>query len=195
MLQKRLCSPCWEVRDSSLEFLTQMTRRWGGECWVGGGPGSAHWLSLVGFGKQSTMAALGEAREEAAGSGLSHSHLWPLGPPGQAGFRHALLASEVPRLTEQLLRDPESYVRASAVTAMGQLSSQGLCVPSAGPEHPGGQQVGGGGSPGSCLDAQGPVGWPPSVGQSGSRVPSHTFPESLALLPSTLSLDTRANGG
>ncbi|XP_044088787.1 BRCA1-associated ATM activator 1 isoform X2 [Neovison vison] len=88
VLQKRLCSPCWEVRDSSLEFLTQMTRRWG----------------------------------------------------GQAGFRHALLASEVPRLTEQLLRDPESYVRASAVTAMGQLSSQGLCVPSAGPEHPGGQQ-------------------------------------------------------
>lgn len=88
VLQKRLCSPCWEVRDSGLEFLTQMTRRWG----------------------------------------------------GQAGFRHALLASEVPRLTEQLLRDPESYVRASAVTAMGQLSSQGLCVPPAGPEHPGSQQ-------------------------------------------------------
>ncbi|XP_022356900.1 BRCA1-associated ATM activator 1 isoform X3 [Enhydra lutris kenyoni] len=88
VLQKRLCSPCWEVRDSGLEFLTQMTRRWG----------------------------------------------------GQAGFRHALLASEVPRLTEQLLRDPESYVRASAVTAMGQLSSQGLCVPPASPEHPGGQQ-------------------------------------------------------
>ncbi|XP_035957596.1 integrator complex assembly factor BRAT1 isoform X5 [Halichoerus grypus] len=88
VLQKRLCSPCWEVRDSSLEFLTQMTRHWG----------------------------------------------------GQAGFRHALLASEVPKLTEQLLRDPESYVRASAVTAMGQLSSQGLCVPPAGPEHPGGPQ-------------------------------------------------------
>nr|XP_025719508.1 BRCA1-associated ATM activator 1 isoform X2 [Callorhinus ursinus] len=88
VLQKRLCSPCWEVRDSGLEFLTQMTRHWG----------------------------------------------------GQAGFRHALLASEVPKLTEQLLRDPESYVRASAVTAMGQLSSQGLCVPPAGPEHPGGQQ-------------------------------------------------------
>ncbi|XP_045848992.1 BRCA1-associated ATM activator 1 isoform X2 [Meles meles] len=88
VLQKRLCSPCWEVRDSGLEFLTQMTRRWG----------------------------------------------------AQAGFRHALLASEVPRLTEQLLRDPESYVRASAVTAMGQLSSQGLCVSPAGPEHPGGQQ-------------------------------------------------------
>nr|XP_055196967.1 LOW QUALITY PROTEIN: BRCA1-associated ATM activator 1 [Nyctereutes procyonoides] len=88
VLQKRLCSPCWEVRDSGLEFLTQMTRHWG----------------------------------------------------GQAGFRHALLASEVPKLTEQLLRDPESYVRASAVTVMGQLSSQGLHVTPVSPEHPGGQQ-------------------------------------------------------
>uniref|UniRef100_A0A452TP28 BRCA1 associated ATM activator 1 n=1 Tax=Ursus maritimus TaxID=29073 RepID=A0A452TP28_URSMA len=88
VLQKRLCSPCWEVRDSGLEFLTQMTGRWG----------------------------------------------------GQAGFRHALLASEVPKLTEQLLRDPESYVRASAVAATGQLSSQGLCISPASPEHPGGQQ-------------------------------------------------------
>ncbi|XP_045669298.1 BRCA1-associated ATM activator 1 isoform X2 [Ursus americanus] len=86
--QKRLCSPCWEVRDSGLEFLTQMTGRWG----------------------------------------------------GQAGFRHTLLASEVPKLTEQLLRDPESYVRASAVAATGQLSSQGLCISPASPEHPGGQQ-------------------------------------------------------
>lgn len=149
MLQKRLCSPCWEVRDSSLEFLTQMTRHWGGECWAGGGLASAHRLSLGGFGKQTTEAPLGEAREEAAGSGLGHSRLWPLGPPGQAGFRHALLASEVPKLTEQLLRDPESYVRASAVTAMGQLSSQGLCVPPAGPEHQGGPQVGAGGARGS----------------------------------------------
>uniref|UniRef100_A0A452Q8H0 BRCA1 associated ATM activator 1 n=1 Tax=Ursus americanus TaxID=9643 RepID=A0A452Q8H0_URSAM len=88
VLQKRLCSPCWEVRDSGLEFLTQMTGRWG----------------------------------------------------GQAGFRHTLLASEVPKLTEQLLRDPESYVRASAVAATGQLSSQGLCISPASPEHPGGQQ-------------------------------------------------------
>ncbi|XP_019648547.2 BRCA1-associated ATM activator 1 isoform X2 [Ailuropoda melanoleuca] len=88
VLQKRLCSPCWEVRDSGLEFLTQMTGRWG----------------------------------------------------GQASFRHALLASEVPKLTEQLLRDPESYVRASAVAATGQLSSQGLCVSPASPEHLGGQQ-------------------------------------------------------
>ncbi|XP_039082067.1 BRCA1-associated ATM activator 1 isoform X2 [Hyaena hyaena] len=88
VLPKRLCSPCWEVRDSSLEFLTQMTRRWG----------------------------------------------------GQASFRRVLLASEVPELTEQLLRDPESYVRASAVSAMGQLSSQGLCVTPASPEHPEAQQ-------------------------------------------------------
>uniref|UniRef100_G3WFG5 BRCA1 associated ATM activator 1 n=1 Tax=Sarcophilus harrisii TaxID=9305 RepID=G3WFG5_SARHA len=75
ILQKRLCSPCWEVRDSALEFLTQLTKHWG----------------------------------------------------GRAGFRQALLSSEVPELAEDLLRDPESYVRASAVTAMGQLSSRGLC--------------------------------------------------------------------
>ena len=74
---------------------------------------------------------------------------WTL--PGQAGFRHALLASEVPKLTEQLLRDPESYVRASAVTVMGQLSSQGLHVTPVSPEHPGGQQVGGYGSPGQVA--------------------------------------------
>ncbi|XP_004629669.1 BRCA1-associated ATM activator 1 isoform X2 [Octodon degus] len=74
VLQKRLCSPCWEVRDSALEFLTHLTACWGGE----------------------------------------------------ADFREVLLASEVPKLTWQLLRDPESYVRASAVTAMGRLSSQGL---------------------------------------------------------------------
>ncbi|XP_029804476.1 BRCA1-associated ATM activator 1 isoform X8 [Suricata suricatta] len=88
VLPKRLCSPCWDVRDSGLEFLTQTVRRWG----------------------------------------------------GQAGFRHALLASEVPELTEQLLRDPESYVRASAVAAMGQLSSRGLHIIPASPGHPGAQQ-------------------------------------------------------
>ncbi|XP_066868825.1 BRCA1-associated ATM activator 1 isoform X3 [Kogia breviceps] len=88
VLQKRLCSPCWEVRDSGLEFLTQMTRHWG----------------------------------------------------GQAGFRQALLASEVPELTMQLLRDPESYVRASAVTATGQLSSWGLRATPASPERPGAEQ-------------------------------------------------------
>ncbi|XP_028355358.1 BRCA1-associated ATM activator 1 isoform X4 [Physeter macrocephalus] len=88
VLQKRLCSPCWEVRDSGLEFLTQMTRQWG----------------------------------------------------GRTGFRQALLASEVPELTRQLLRDPESYVRASAVTATGQLSGWGLRATPASPERPGAQQ-------------------------------------------------------
>nr|XP_020748255.1 BRCA1-associated ATM activator 1 [Odocoileus virginianus texanus] len=88
VLQKRLCSPCWEVRDSGLEFLTQMTRRWG----------------------------------------------------GQAGFRQTLLASEVPKLASQLLQDPESYVRASAVAAAGQLSSQGLLAAPSSPEHPAGPQ-------------------------------------------------------
>ncbi|KAJ7401949.1 BRCA1-associated ATM activator 1 [Pitangus sulphuratus] len=70
VLQKRLCSPCWEVRDSSLEFLTAMIK-----C----------------------------MRD-------------------QDGFRQCLLSSEVPRLTENLLEDPESYVRASAVTAVGHLA-------------------------------------------------------------------------
>ncbi|NXG70234.1 BRAT1 protein, partial [Baryphthengus martii] len=70
VLQKRLCSPCWEVRDSSLEFLTDMIKR------------------------------------------LSD----------QDEFRQSLLSSEVPRLTENLLEDPESYVRASAVTAVGHLA-------------------------------------------------------------------------
>ncbi|XP_017495411.3 BRCA1-associated ATM activator 1 isoform X3 [Manis javanica] len=88
VLQKRLCSPCWEVRDSSLEFLTQMVQHWG----------------------------------------------------GQAGFRLALHTSEVPELAMQLLQDPESYVRASAVTTAGQLSSWGLYAAPPSPEHPGGQQ-------------------------------------------------------
>lgn len=26
VLQKRLCSPCWEIRDSSLEFLTDLIK-------------------------------------------------------------------------------------------------------------------------------------------------------------------------
>ncbi|XP_030788394.1 BRCA1-associated ATM activator 1 isoform X1 [Rhinopithecus roxellana] len=82
VLQKRLCHPCWEVRDSALEFLTQLSRHWG----------------------------------------------------GQADFRCVLLASEVPELARQLLQDPESYVRASAVTATGQLSSWGLHAPTS-PEH------------------------------------------------------------
>ncbi|NWX11985.1 BRAT1 protein, partial [Aegotheles bennettii] len=70
VLQKRLCSPCWEVRDSSLEFLTDMIK------------------------------CLRDQDE----------------------FRQSLLSSEVPRLTENLLKDPESYVRASAVTAVGHLA-------------------------------------------------------------------------
>lgn len=53
---------------------------------------------------------------------------------GQADFRQMLQASEVPPLARQLLRDPESYVRASAVIAVGQLSSGGLWA------HPGDQQ-------------------------------------------------------
>ncbi|OXB67567.1 hypothetical protein ASZ78_004685 [Callipepla squamata] len=37
-------------------------------------------------------------------------------------FRQSLLSSEVPKLAENLLDDPESYVRASAVTAVGHLA-------------------------------------------------------------------------
>ncbi|XP_075623514.1 integrator complex assembly factor BRAT1 isoform X1 [Balearica regulorum gibbericeps] len=70
VLQKRLCSPSWEVRDSSLEFLTVLIK------------------------------CLRDQDE----------------------FRQSLLSSEVPRLTENLLEDPESYVRASAVTAVGHLA-------------------------------------------------------------------------
>ncbi|NWH62590.1 BRAT1 protein, partial [Geococcyx californianus] len=70
VLQKRLCSPCWEVRDSSLEFITDLTE-----------------------------------------------HL-----RGYDVFMQLLLSSEVPRLIENLLEDPEGYVRASAVTAFGQLA-------------------------------------------------------------------------
>ncbi|XP_035757218.1 BRCA1-associated ATM activator 1 [Egretta garzetta] len=70
VLQKHLCSPCWEVRDSSLEFVTEMIK----------------YLQ-------------------------DHDE-----------FRQSLLSSEVPRLTESLLEDPESYVRASAVIAVGHLA-------------------------------------------------------------------------
>lgn len=48
--------------------------------------------------------------------------LWTCVFTEQDGFRQVLFSSEVPGLTEDLLRDPESYVRASAVAAMGQLS-------------------------------------------------------------------------
>ncbi|KAH0517834.1 BRCA1-associated ATM activator 1 [Microtus ochrogaster] len=88
ILQKRLCSPCWEVRDSALEFLTHLIRHWG----------------------------------------------------GQADFREALRSSEVPAFAHQLLQDPESYVRASAVGAAGQLSTRGLQAAPTSPENPQAQQ-------------------------------------------------------
>ncbi|XP_006889674.1 PREDICTED: BRCA1-associated ATM activator 1 [Elephantulus edwardii] len=84
-VQKRLCSPCWEVRDSCLEFLGHLTTHWG----------------------------------------------------GQPSFQQALLASDVPELTQQLLQDPEGYVRASAVVTVGHLSTWGLQTTR---EHPGAQQ-------------------------------------------------------
>lgn len=67
--------------------------------------------------------------------------VWHLTPPGQADFREALRSSEVPTLALQLLQDPESYVRASAVGAAGQLSSQGLQAAPASPENSQAQQV------------------------------------------------------
>ncbi|XP_074867012.1 integrator complex assembly factor BRAT1 isoform X2 [Carettochelys insculpta] len=76
VLQKRLCSPCWEVRDSTLEFLTFLV-------------------------KHLRDCSIFTEEEQ---------------------FRQVLFSSEVPKLTEALLEDPESYVRASAVMAMGQLS-------------------------------------------------------------------------
>lgn len=83
--------------------------------------------------------------------------------PGQAGFRHALLASEVPELAEQLLQDPESYVRASAVTAVGLLSGRGLHAARGGPGPPGGLQV----SPAWALGARPLSGTsPPSLSHS-----------------------------
>ncbi|XP_067317948.1 BRCA1-associated ATM activator 1-like [Anolis sagrei] len=70
VLQKRMCSPSWEVRDSALEFLTLVMKDLKGRQW----------------------------------------------------FWEALLLSEVPALAESLLDDPESYVRATAVKALGQFS-------------------------------------------------------------------------
>ncbi|KAJ8246105.1 hypothetical protein GJAV_G00263700 [Gymnothorax javanicus] len=68
IMQKRLCSIQWEVRDSSLEFLTGLT---------------------------------------------SHFH-------SNRSYCEMLLSSGVPDLAFTLLRDPESYVRASAIFALGQ---------------------------------------------------------------------------
>ncbi|XP_028562012.2 integrator complex assembly factor BRAT1 [Podarcis muralis] len=70
VLQKRMHSPSWEVRDSALEHLTQAMKRLRGQEWS--------WQEL--------------------------------------------LSSEVLPLAEGLLADPESYVRASAVEALGQFS-------------------------------------------------------------------------
>ncbi|KAL2765968.1 BRCA1-associated ATM activator 1 isoform 1 [Daubentonia madagascariensis] len=150
VLQKRLCSPCWEVRDSALEFLTQLSRHWG----------------------------------------------------GQADFRHVLLTSEVPELTWQLLQDPESYVRASAVTAMGELSSQGLHVATpTSPEHPEAQQMStrrvGGQLPGMALEGARAVcgprlcGWGqsptvPKVLSWQPRPPQPHRPSSPTLCPQSL---------
>ncbi|XP_061456310.1 BRCA1-associated ATM activator 1 isoform X2 [Rhineura floridana] len=70
VLQKRICSPSWEVRDSAVEYLTQVMKHLRGQEW----------------------------------------------------FWQELLPSEVLPLAEGLLDDPESYVRASAVEALGQFS-------------------------------------------------------------------------
>ncbi|KAJ8372849.1 hypothetical protein AAFF_G00276220 [Aldrovandia affinis] len=67
VLKKRLCDMRWEVRDSSLEFLAQLT-----------------------------------------------SHF-----QGNPSYSETLLSSGIPDLSLTLLKDPESYVRASAVFALG----------------------------------------------------------------------------
>ncbi|XP_069066056.1 BRCA1-associated ATM activator 1 isoform X2 [Pleurodeles waltl] len=69
VLQKRLCSPAWETRDSALEFLTHLIRH------------------------------------------LKDHH----------GFQQIVFLEEVKELVWDLLKDPISYVRASAVSTLGQL--------------------------------------------------------------------------
>ncbi|XP_068100564.1 BRCA1-associated ATM activator 1 [Hyperolius riggenbachi] len=71
VLFKRLCSPCWEVRDSTLEFITHL------------------------------MDGIKEHRE----------------------FLHVLHTCGLLQLVLDLVKDPESYVRASAVTCVGQIAS------------------------------------------------------------------------
>ncbi|XP_077305282.1 integrator complex assembly factor BRAT1 [Lithobates pipiens] len=71
VLMKRLCSPCWEVRDSTLEFITH----------------------LLSFDKEH-----GDVLQTLSSSGLL-------------------------QLAVDLLKDPESYVRASAVTCMGHIAN------------------------------------------------------------------------
>ncbi|XP_078518820.1 integrator complex assembly factor BRAT1 [Lissotriton helveticus] len=70
VLQKRLCSPAWETRDSALEFITHLITH------------------------------------------LKEHHR----------FQQILLLEEVKELVWDLLKDPVSYVRASAVSTLGQLS-------------------------------------------------------------------------
>ncbi|XP_073504252.1 BRCA1-associated ATM activator 1 [Phyllobates terribilis] len=69
VITKRLCSPTWEVRDTTLEFIT------------------------------SIMAAV----------------------KGCADVVQVLISSGLPQLLLDLLKDPERYVRASAVTCVGQI--------------------------------------------------------------------------
>ncbi|XP_069590443.1 BRCA1-associated ATM activator 1 [Ranitomeya imitator] len=69
VITKRLCSPTWEVRDTTLEFIT------------------------------SIMAAV----------------------KGRADVVQVLISSGLPQLVLDLMKDPESYVRASAVTCVGQI--------------------------------------------------------------------------
>lgn len=134
VLQKRLCSPSWEVRDSGLEFLGQVARQLGGECPVLE-VGLMPPFQEQAFCPPSTPVTIPCPWEQLTAASPRHRPCCC--PPGQASFRQALLASEVPALAHQLLRDPESYVRASAVTAVGQLYFGGLH------SAPGGPQVGG----------------------------------------------------
>ncbi|XP_053558595.1 BRCA1-associated ATM activator 1 [Bombina bombina] len=71
VLMKRLCSPSWEIRDSTLEFLTHLTNVF---------------------------------------NVTEHDR-----------FKQVFTFSGIPRLVLDLLKDPESYVRASAVSCMGQI--------------------------------------------------------------------------
>ncbi|KAG8557846.1 hypothetical protein GDO81_016749 [Engystomops pustulosus] len=70
-MMKRLCSPFWEVRDTTLEFITNITATFG----------------------------------------------------GHADVAQVLSEGGIPHLVLDLLKDPESYVRASAVTCMGKITS------------------------------------------------------------------------
>ncbi|XP_040296812.1 BRCA1-associated ATM activator 1 isoform X1 [Bufo bufo] len=69
VIMKRLCSPSWEVRDTTLEFITNLT---------------------------ATVT-------------------------GRADVGQVLSDAGLPQLVLDLLNDPESYVRASAVTCIGQI--------------------------------------------------------------------------